>query len=949
MDWQTRAETRLAADVVVVGGGWSALAAALAARRAGRSVWLVAAGTSLPEELTLSLAGEVVAGSEELLTAVLDAADAVGGIPAPGWLDPAIAELVVDRLLAHHDIGLVLYSTPVALTGQPGEPASGVLFGGKDGFWVAAAGAVVDATSDGVLFAADAVPFTQPPEVSARLAVAWQFAGAELSGLPAELAGCAVALRPTWPGEAWLTVTAAAPADGEVVPVALARRLRRELPALLTAVRAAVPGLTAAAVSHTSLQPWPLDGRRLAVASAAHPARRNVWGAGAWVSGSGWGDAAALVQSGRQAGAAAATGAAAVHEVTTTVRAARIVETPVLVAGGGTGGALAALAAARQGVPTTVLEAGSFLGGIGTGGGIHGYYHGVRGGLQEEIDAATRCCGEAFVAAPQITGFSPEAKKVALEAAVLEAGVDLRYGWTIVEACVEGERLVGLVAVAPGQVVQYLTQACVDATGDADLAARAGCEFAMGRDGDGLSHAYTQSGGRLAGQKISHHNFDAGYVDASDILDLTRARRDGIRKFWRDEPWTAADRLLYLSRHLGLRQSRQIVGEYTLTLADQVAGRQFADVVAYGSCHYDNHAVDYELESDEALLWCWVLGHWRRMMQHEVPYRALLPQRLDGLVMGCRALSVSHDAHMLFRMQRDMQRIGEAAGTAAALAVLDGVRVRDLALPRLHGALRASGALLPQWASALPERSPEELVVALAGDDPTLAAWQLYQQGEAAVPALRRALEAASADQRWFAAAGLAMLGHAAGAALLRDALATRDATLPPSFDGSRDGGLTQRCAPRWQAAIGLLGALSDAAAVPLLTALLAEEQPADVLIAALRALGRIGDRRAVPAIDALLARPDLPAGKPLTDSITNTPREPRDTTWQIHLTAAAALNSLGAPRPELAEAYRDDLRANVRTLARQILSEAPAARATAESARVSHSASVSTARPRPQ
>jgi hypothetical protein len=103
-------------------------------------------------------------------------------------------------------------------------------------------------------------------------------------------------------------------------------------------------------------------------------------------------------------------------------------EADVVVCGGGTGGALAAIAAARQGASTLLLEASTGLGGMGTGGGIHIYYHGVAGGLQDEVDSRVDALSRLFGPAQ---GFHPEAKKVVLEQMALEAGVELAYETTI--------------------------------------------------------------------------------------------------------------------------------------------------------------------------------------------------------------------------------------------------------------------------------------------------------------------------------------------------------------------------------------------------------------------------------------------------------------------------------------------------------------------------------------
>ncbi len=919
------ARTRFASEVVVVGDGWSALAAAGAARAAGKSVLLASSGAAVPAELTVALHGDVAEVSDPFLADFRARLATLGG-DRDGWLDPPIAELVVDRWADQQGIDLLFYAVPVAIV-PDGDRAGGVLMAGKDGWYVIAAGSVIDATADGALFARG-VAMDRPAEVTAARTVYLQHATG-VEGLPARHKEFALSGRATWPGEVCVTLTGSAAADGDPVPAALLAASRLALPDLVARLRAAVPGLAGAVVSHTGHQMLPLFGRRLAAPEARHPELANAFGAGAWVTGEGWGDPDRLAASGTTAGSQAAAVARQPVALDAPVPEPELAEpADVVVAGGGTGGPFAALAAGRQEATTSLVEAGWFLGGIGTGGGIHMYYHGVQGGLQEEIDQATGELADALGGREQVRGFSPEAKKVALERALRQAGARLRYGETVVDVTISGGRVAGLVCVKPGRVTAVPAAAVVDASGDGDVAALAGAEFTLGREKDGLNHAYSQSCGLMIDGKVGFTNFDAGFVDATDVTDLTRARRLGVRHYWRDEGFTPENRMLYLAPHLGLRQSRHVVGDYTLTLADQVANRSFADDVAYGSCHYDNHARDYENESDEGALWCWLLGHWHRVMTHGVPFRALLPAGVEGLVMACRALSVSHDAHVLFRMQRDMQRIGEAAGTAAALAARRRTTPRALDVRELRDALRRTGAVLDDRPAEVVADPPASLAARLAEPEPNLAVWQLAQAGDEAVPHLLPLLEQPG-DARWWAAVALAALGRPEAEPALIEAVAQRDATMPFNRHAPADKPVFQRyLAPRWIGAIPLLGKIGGEAAVPVLAEVLADaETPPDALIAAIRSLGRVGDRRAAAVLEAVLDRGELPQGDGMQNSMALNDRVRRDVDWQIRLAAVEALAALGTDRAEAAEAYLTDERAYVRRYAHEVLAGQPRSR----------------------
>ena len=919
---QQQAQTRLGAEVVVLGGTTAAVAAAVAAAAAGRQVLLASLGVTLGEELTLALDGERLDWLGALAAPVLEQLAAAGGVH-DGWVDPPILEMVLDRLLAEHGVEVLYYAVPLRLLTEV-DRAVGVLCGGKDGFYVLSAGAVIDATPDGSLYRESGVAFEVPAELCGSRTVYLQGAGDDLAGLPVTAAGLELSLRRTWPNEACLTLTTKAPTAEE-----LASKLRLGVAPGTAAARQRVPGLAGGFVTHTGHVPLLLTGPCLATPASAHPSLTNVFGAGPWMHSQDYDSATGRGPAGEAAGRAAADSAGTPGEVSCAIPDATVSETEVVVVGGGTGGALAAIASGRQGVHTTVVEAGWFLGGIGTGGAIHVYYHGVKGGIQDEVDERNRELAETLGGADKVVGFSPEAKKIVLAELALAAGVELRYGATVADVILDGNRVTGVVVVEPGRLTAVMAKAAVDASGDGDVVAQAGAEFILGRETDQLNHAYSQACGRIRNGKLSMDNFDAGYVDATDVLDLTRARRYGIGLYWKDEGWNADSRMLYMAPLLGLRQARHVVGDYTLTLDDQAHGRNFADSVAYGACHYDNHAFDYECESDEGMYWCWFLGHWRRMMRHGVPYGCLLPAGVDGVVVGSRALSVSHDAHMLFRMQRDMQRIGEAAGVAAALAAKHEVTPRALALDELQEALRANGTLLETWEHELAEATPSELVEALAGEDPTIAAWRLSQLGEQAVPALLEALESDDAYVRWMAAGALAMNGCPEAADLLIEALEQRDDQRPMRPELLQDRGHAQvRSEERWVAAIPLLGRLGDTAAVPALLGVLesAETKP-DALVAAVRALGRIGDPAVVDGLEALLEREDLDLTASMQDSNTGQGRSPRDVSWQLELAAAEALGRLGHPAPDLAEPYLDDERAYVRRYAQRVLDEFPGGR----------------------
>ncbi|HPD16928.1 MAG TPA: FAD-dependent oxidoreductase [Planctomycetota bacterium] len=938
-------------DVAVLSGGLCGFAAARSLALKGHRVALIERRPVLGWEVAWAFhveLGEVTCDTARWLAGAMTAA----GCPT-GAVDPTIAEMLLDREAARAGIEVLLHAQPVAVAEDEEEGTlAAVSVGTKSGEMAVRARAFLDATENALVWRLAGARDLKPFRGAARQTVVLNGFGSGRPAAPVRLGSVGgvhdVVVRATaWPGEVAVEFGLSA------CDVHLARRA---LPDLLRHLRDSGDAFAKALVTSVGVEPYPLnsvgDDRRQWWCERSDVG--NLFAAGSWRATGRTARALTLAERlaiGEDAAAGLAEALDKLPEASQRhVGAPSRVAPPahqadVVVCGGGTGGALAAIAAARQGAKTVLIEQSTCLGGIGTGGGIHSYYHGVAGGLQDELDRRVAELAPLFGPA---AGFHPEAKKVALELMAAEAGVELVYNATITGVQAESapsslpsrtdgpgtaRRLRAVVAAGPEGNATYRAKVFVDATGDGDVAAMAGAEFTFGRATDGLPHAFSLAAGRLGDDgKLLITNFDAGYCDPTDPVDLTRARRHALGHYWR-ERFDAKNRLVYIAPILGLRNSRQVVGDYRLTMADEIEGRQFPDVIAYAYSHYDNHGFDYENESDEAMLWVWLLGNWSRCFGCEIPYRCLLPAGIEGLLMACRALSMTHDAHNQLRMQRDLQRIGEAAGVAAALAAKRGLTPRQLPVVDLQAVLLASGALGPREQPKLPEPAkieaalhdsswlpPQvpalpsaERITQLGTDRTSEATWDLIRKGDEALPLLLDAARAEKPATRFWASVALAMLRRPEAAPELRAALAERRAEAPEG----------RKTAPLWRSAAVLLGRIGDRQAVPELCQVL-EDRGADLdsLIAAVRALGRIGDDNAVPALNALVERMDLPAERILQVSSPGGNPVREDARWQLDLAAAEALARLGKPRPDIAERHAKDERAYVRAYARRVAGE---------------------------
>lgn len=445
----------------------------------------------------------------------------------------------------------------------------------------------------------------------------------------------------------------------------------------------------------------------------------------------------------------------------------------VIVAGGGTAGSVAAIAAARLGARTLLVEENGFLGGTATGALVTPLMPNRLGnvnlnrGITDEIKQRLRAIGGGGETPENDGWFDPEALKYVLEEMALEAGVRLLYYTRVIAAVVDpladGRwRVSGVVVHNKAGLQRFDAAVVVDSTGDADVAASAGCRWESGGE-DGVRQAFSVrwiAGGidleRLARfhEELGGHRWPPGYFEAAMVWgrghvlepifrkaveagDLEEADGDYFQCFSvpgrpdalafncpriaddvdGTNPWhlteaqvkgrRAIRRLLgFIRKYLpgcerayvqqvapmvGVRESRRILGDYVLTLEDIVTGRKFPDAVARNRYPVDIHLVRPRAASRGTL----EFGDARRPPEgdyHEIPYRCLLPRGVEGLLVAGRCISATFVAQSAIRIQPNCHSLGQAAGTAAALAVRSGVTPRQVDGGELRRALREQGA-----------------------------------------------------------------------------------------------------------------------------------------------------------------------------------------------------------------------------------------------------------------
>lgn len=341
----------------------------------------------------------------------------------------------------------------------------------------------------------------------------------------------------------------------------------------------------------------------------------------------------------------------------------------VLVVGGGTAGASAALFCTRQGLRTVLVEMNRQLGGSATVGGVSTYWFGLRGGATAIID---RAVAEArakhrLPARPGLwnddDGFYPDLKAHVLLGLCLAAGVDVRFDCMAYDALREDRRVTGVRYAMAGQPRETRARMVLDCTGDGDIAVLAGADYTYGNARDGMT--YWGSLAHYPRPDAYKNNFST-MVRVDDPVDYTRFICTG-RTLGRD--------MLDHGSYVAVRESRHIRGLDTVTL-EGLMGMAPADDPLY-VC-YSNYDPKGRLTAE--LCYFGLLPPNQRFV---IPRGAVIPVRpdgepLDGLLVGGKAISCTHDAFPGIRMQADLQRQGLALAALAGCCVAQDVPARQV-------------------------------------------------------------------------------------------------------------------------------------------------------------------------------------------------------------------------------------------------------------------------------
>lgn len=356
-----------------------------------------------------------------------------------------------------------------------------------------------------------------------------------------------------------------------------------------------------------------------------------------------------------------------------------------------------------------------------------------------------------------VTPFDAEGMKRELELMILEAGGNILYHAVLCDVNVS-EKLIGITVLCCSQRIDIEGKVFIDATGDASLAMMAGVPVEVGRSSDGKNQPMTMnfrlSGvdiqliRRLMDENVSIFPFlaphekglerkavrlscsgfqdimkrgiESGELDIDrdivlffednnpgevivnmtriselspvDPLEFSQAETEGRRQVWlmysflkNNIPGFRNSLLLSSGPRVGVRSSRRIRGVYSITARDMIDETKFDDGIACCGYPIDIHSADGAATDSTFLRW----GGY-----YSIPYRCLINDRVSNIMATGRDVSSTFEANASLRVSPCCTALGQAAGTAAALAVKNSVSPLNVPIPELRRILSEDGAIV---------------------------------------------------------------------------------------------------------------------------------------------------------------------------------------------------------------------------------------------------------------
>lgn len=405
------------------------------------------------------------------------------------------------------------------------------------------------------------------------------------------------------------------------------------------------------------------------------------------------------------------------------------------VIGGGLAGTMAAIAAAREGKRVLLVEKYGCLGGMATAGLVYPFMRDCESGSQKRANAGLyeRMLREIYELGGSTAAddrfYREEYMKLVLDRMTRGAGVKVLFHATLCDVEFEDQTVKAVSVTTVSGTVRLVAKIFLDATGNADLIARAGLPFEQGREQDGLCQPMTlcfrlahvdwsvldkkqmnaewarlKAEGKIKNPRedilivrspidgMAHINATRAIgVDPTDVEAvseaemLLREQMFEIFHFFRNYVRGGEHcEIVGSALESGIRESRRIVGLARITVEDLLSTKKCEDSIARGVYKIDIHnpaGTGTYLQSIP------------KNDYYTIPYRALVPVGTKNLLVAGRSVSSTHEALSAIRIMPITSCMGEAAGIAAALALDASCTMAEVDIAALQAKLRAYGAL----------------------------------------------------------------------------------------------------------------------------------------------------------------------------------------------------------------------------------------------------------------
>ena len=414
-----------------------------------------------------------------------------------------------------------------------------------------------------------------------------------------------------------------------------------------------------------------------------------------------------------------------------------------IVIGGGLTGVAAAVSAARGGASVLLVERSGALGGAMSNSFVYPFmrYWGIApDGTQRLLSAGlftemrerhAKKVGVPIDSFP-MRDFKPEYFKFVLDDMITESGVDVLFHTSLTGVTTSGEKITSVKLNSKCGDIVATADFYIDASGDGDLFAYAGCDYQLGREEDGFCQPMTtcfrmsgvdkqlyldgvtelqalykqyQADGKITnprenilvfwgiGDGILHFNTTRVVkCDPTDPFAISRAEivaraqvHEVVDFLKKNSPAFKNSDLVSIATEIGVRESRKLRGRHILTADELLTCADFPDTIALGN---------YDIDIHNPLGTGTHIHYFKQDEFYRIPYRTLLPKEYDNLLVAGRCISATHEAQAAVRIMPICACLGEAAGTAVALALRESTTAPDVDPKLLREELIKNGAAI---------------------------------------------------------------------------------------------------------------------------------------------------------------------------------------------------------------------------------------------------------------